>query len=376
MISNTLDWITIASFKSISSIERLELRPVNILIGANGVGKSNFIGAFALLQVFADRRLQIYVAESGGADQVLHYGSKNSICLDFALSFDRGDRQLAIHLTHTADDSLIDYDYVLSRTKDLEDPELIAKRREADSELISQIGQHVIGLHDESDDGALGQIVRDQLKQWRIYHVHDTGKTSLMRRTAQLHDNEFLRPDGANLPAFLYRLQLKEPESYALIRRTVQRIAPFFDDFDLKPDPLNEETIRLAWRHKEQDRYFGASALSDGSLRFMFLATLFLQPVKLRPSIILVDEPELGLHPKALALLAALVRHASADTQVIMATQSATLLDHFAPEDVLVAESVNGATVINRLDADRLKSWLEDYSLGQLWEKNELGGRP
>ena len=139
---------------------------------------------------------------------------------------------------------------------------------------------------------------------------------------------------------------------------------------------MNEETIRLAWKHKGSDQYFGVSALSDGSLRFIALTTLMLQPERFLPSLIIIDEPELGLHPYAITLLASLVKHASVKTQVILSTQSSVLLDHFQPEDVLVAERSHGATQLTSLDASRLAAWLEDYSLGQLWEKNEFGGRP
>ena len=156
----------------------------------------------------------------------------------------------------------------------------------------------------------------------------------------------------------------------------MQRIAPFFDDFRLEPDRLNEEAIRLEWKHNNSNQYFGASSLSDGTLRFISLATLFLQPEKFLPSIILIDEPELGLHPAAITMLASLVKQASVKTQVILSTQSSFLLDHFEPDDVLVADRVEGSTQFSRLDPTRLTKWLDDYSLGQLWEKNELGGRP
>jgi predicted ATPase len=199
---------------------------------------------------------------------------------------------------------------------------------------------------------------------------------SPMRKTAKIDDNEFLRSDGANLAAFLYLLKQKYPNAYGLIRGSIQRVAPFFDDFRLRPDPLNEETIRLAWKHRNSDKYFGISALSDGSLRFIALATLFLQPNELRPSVIIVDEPELGLHPAAITILASLMKQASPEAQVIVSTQSALLLDHFRPENVLVAERIGGSTHLRRLESSSLHEWLEDYSLGQLWEKNELGGRP
>jgi predicted ATPase len=153
-------------------------------------------------------------------------------------------------------------------------------------------------------------------------------------------------------------------------------VAPFFDDFQLEPLALNPNTIKLEWRHVGTDDYFDASSFSDGTLRFIALATLFLQPVELRPSVILVDEPELGLHPYAIELLASLIKQASKETQVIAATQSSLLLDQFDPEDVLVANRVDGATKIERLKAEPLAEWLKEYSLGQLWEKGELAGRP
>ena len=161
-----------------------------------------------------------------------------------------------------------------------------------------------------------------------------------------------------------------------MIVRTVRLVAPFFDDFVLAPRALNEEKIRLEWRHRGSDAYFDASSLSDGSLRFMALATLLLQPAKLQPSVILLDEPELGLHPYAITLFCSLVKQCSAEKQIVLATQSPLVLDHFEPEDVLVADRVDGRTELIRHGQDRLAGWLQDYSLGELWQKNELGGRP
>ena len=190
------------------------------------------------------------------------------------------------------------------------------------------------------------------------------------------HDNRYLREDGSNLAALLYRLRHKEPTSYDMIVRTVRLVAPFFDDFVLEPQALNEDTIRLVWRHRGSDAFFGASSLSDGTLRFIALATLLLQPASLQPSVILLDEPELGLHPYAITVFCSLVKQCSVDKQIVLATQSPLIVDHFEPEDVLVADRVAGRTEIRRLEQDRLGEWLQDYSLGELWQKNEFGGRP
>ena len=197
-----------------------------------------------------------------------------------------------------------------------------------------------------------------------------------MKKTADVHDNRYLRSDGSNLAAFLYLLRERHRDDYDTVVQVIQQAAPFFEDFDLRPEKLNPHKIRLQWRHAGSDAYFDASSLSDGTLRFMALATLFLQPEDYRPAVILVDEPELGLHPYAIALLASLMKRAAAETQVVVSTQSSLLLDYCEPEDVIVAERVDGATKLERLDSPKLKTWLEDYSLGQLWEKNELGGRP
>jgi predicted ATPase len=362
-----LDYLTIKGFKSISSIEKLALRPINVIIGPNGSGKSNFIELFSFLHEVREGRLQDYVRRTGGAEQVLHFGSRTTPEINVFLSFRDGVNQYELTLKPTAEDSL----YPAEETVFFWDKTAYSRPY---SEQLPSRGREA-GISDPNAR-RIASWVRDRLSRWRLYHMHDTSTNSPMRKTAQLHDNAFLRPDGSNLPAFLYFLREKHPDSYGLIRRTVQRVAPFFDDFLLRPDPLNEDTIRLAWKHKSSDQYFGAAALSDGSLRFIALATLFLQPETYRPSVILVDEPELGLHPYAITLLASLVKQASTGTQVILSTQSSLLLDHFQPEDVLVANRVQNGTRLTRLEPSPLSAWLDDYSLGQLWEKNEFGGRP
>jgi predicted ATPase len=359
MPTNALQGITIKGFKSIASIEKLELRPINVVIGPNGSGKSSFIGVFEFLHGVRAGRLKDYVKVAGGADKVLHFGSKTTKEISFALSFAEGPYELKLH--PTAADELYEYE----ETTLLEgNPDRLVTNR-----LV--ITDEENAKWDEERRNRL-----DRLFDWRVYHFEDTSFSSPMRKTARVDDNRFLRADGANLPAFLYLLRERHKESYDLIVRTVQRVAPFFDDFRLDPLLLKPDDIKLEWRHKKSDQYFDTSALSDGTLRFMALATLLLQPEQYRPSIILVDEPELGLHPYAIEILAALVRQASVTTQVIVSTQSSLLLDHFQPEDVLVADRVDGGTQLRRLESEPLAKWLEDYSLGQLWEKNEIGGRP
>lgn len=357
-----LDWITVQGFRSIISIEKLPVRAMSVLIGSNGSGKSNFIGALSFLHAIREERLREYVAAAGGAERLLHFGSKHTSEIVFGAGCGDGQWEYTLKLSPTADDGL----FVSTEEVRLFDRIYRVPPRQ---------GQREAGISGGESRHVAGWL-REALIGWRLYHVHDTSASSPMRKTARISDNEFLRPDGSNLAPILYYLRELRGESYETIRRTVQLVAPFFDDFQLRPVRLNPDDIKLEWRHRGSDQYFDVSSLSDGTLRFMVLATLFLQPEEMRPSLILVDEPELGLHPSAIGVLAGLMRQASLRSSVMVSTQSALLLDHLQPEDVLVTERVDQGTQVARLDRGKLRQWLEHYSLGELWEKNELGGRP
>ena len=387
-----IEHITVQGFKSIKHLEELRLRPINVLIGANGSGKSNFIGVFAFLQAIRAEGLRYYVTRSGGADRVLHFGAKVTEKLRIHVAFkgkaSQDQNEYEIVLAATASDGLYPSKETVSFWDDarlrLSTVSLMSRSGENPKTLF-EIGpkQGLLPLGSNLEAGISNpsvskpvQNVCDHLENCRIYHFHDTSSSSPIKRTVDLHDNRFLRPNGANLAAFLYRLRLKNRTEYGQVQGTVRQAAPFFEDFQLEPLALDEDKVRLEWRHRGSDAYFDAASLSDGTLRFIAMATLLLQPVHLRPSVILLDEPELGLHPYAITLLASLVKQASVETQILLATQSPILLDHFDPEDVLVADRVDGGTRFTRLNSEQLAVWLEDYSLGQLWEKNELGGRP
>jgi predicted ATPase len=339
MATDKIQSITIEGFKSIRSIKDFPLRPINILIGANGSGKSNFLEAFVFLGEANEgqRAINSYVATRGGAEALLHFGSKNT---------------LKIHISARSSNGAF-----------------------ADADCLYTLNDNLALVKDIRLNYTSGGFAL-KVPSFERYRFHDTGDHSPIKKTNLIDDNRSLRQDGSNLAAFLYLLQQRYADSYSAIRRTVRQVAPFFEDFQLESLRLNPNTIKLEWRHKRSDEYWDASAFSDGTLRFIALATLLLQPVELHPSVILVDEPELGLHPYAIGMLASLIRQASKETQVIVATQSPLLLDYFEPEDILVADRVDGATTIERLRPEPLAEWLKEYSLGQLWEKGELGGRP
>jgi predicted ATPase len=184
-------------------------------------------------------------------------------------------------------------------------------------------------------------------------------------------------PDAGNLAAVLLRLRdMNDGSAYKRILSTIRLIAPFFDDFDLEPAGLNKRDIILNWRDKGSDQVFGPHQLSDGTLRAMCLVTLLMQPEDDLPDLIVVDEPELGLHPYALNVIASLFKKASHHTQVLIGTQSASFIDNFDVEDVIVVNREGKDSQFTRPDPAVLEAWLDEYSLGEVWEKNVIGGGP
>jgi len=362
----------VKGYKSFRELD-LRLNPVNVLIGANGSGKSNFIELFKMFNRMMEEGLQLYVAQAGGADQILHYGRKTTEEIICQLWFLRDARQLAngyeCHLVPAEDRLLIAYETVYFHDRSSYpkpyQPLLHSDLLE-ESQLPRWARQH----------GRVAGYVFSAMRSWRLYHFHDTSTSAKVKQLGDLSDNMFLRPDAANLAAYLYLLRKKYPQHYRNIVETVRLAAPFFGDFVLRPHPLNPEKIRLEWQERGSDLLFGPNTFSDGTLRFVCLATLFLQPTKHLPSIIILDEPELGLHPYAITLLAEMIHSVSEHTQVILATQSVTLVNQFTPDEILVVDREEGVSTIRQLSSAEIAHWLDEYGLGDLWEKNVLGGRP
>ncbi len=347
-----LEGIKIHGFKSIRELD-LELRPMNVLIGANGSGKSNFLDVFPLTHAVRLGQEERYSAMRGGADRALHFGSKRTSEIRIELRLSDAIEYSAV-LIPTDEDRLFTVEESLSNDE----------------------GAEIDLLFPADDEGEAEKVLDRIMARWGAYQFHDTSARSPLRRTALVRNRRRLRTDGANLASFLYRLKNHRRESYRRILQTVRMAAPFVSDFVLEPDEDDEDSIRLEWLHAESDEFFDGASMSDGTLRFIALATLFRQPVALRPDVIIVDEPELGLHPAAICLLAEMIGTAAQDSTVIVATQSPTLVDYFEPEDVIVVDLVDGATEFTRLERPKLEEWLEDFSLGELWEKNHFGGRP
>ncbi len=325
----------LAGWKSIRD-QRIDFASLNVLIGANGAGKSNLVSFLAVLSGAWSGRLYRDVAAAGGADSILHFGSKTTAVISTELSFEDHDRH-RFELIPVPGNQLV----------------FAGQPNEKSLELASLIVSSV-----------------------RVFHLLDTSFRGPLRLGCEINANRGLHSDGSNLPAMLYLYRERHPTAYHRIVAAVRSVAPYFDDFVLEPLRLDPTRIELRWRAVGREYDFGPHQLSDGTLRAIALFTLLLAPPEDRPGFIVLDEPELGLHPAAITIFADLVREAARHSQVLIATQSPNLVDQFEPQDVIVVNSRNGESSFERLNPDRLKDWLDDYSVGELWERNVIGGGP
>lgn len=374
MTNPTIQRLRVSGFLSFSELE-LELGRVNVLIGSNGSGKSNLLRLFEMLRAITLDSLLEFVANHGGANALLHYGRKHTHAIEIEVEFVDLNTDLRnsyfCKLIPTAHDELkITTERVAFHDPNHPKPYTHDFHSRGFSSILVQPAE----TFRNSTLRGIVYHVRRCLMSYRVYHFHDTSPESPAKQSSRLADNITLHANGSNLAPLLYRMREESPAHYRSIVERVQQAAPFFGDFVLEPHP--SVTLQLRWRERGRDTVFSPDALSDGTLRYICLMTLLHQPPEWMPAAILIDEPELGLHPYAIKLLAGSLRMAAAHTQILVATQSPLLLDHFAPDEVLVAERCEHGATIRRLDTESLQNWLEDYSMGEIWEKNLIGGRP
>lgn len=351
-----MDYIEIKGYKSIKEA-KVDLKPINILIGANGSGKSNFISFFDFINKIYNRKMSEYVALKGGEDKFLHKGKKETTTISFKLEFENGKNGYSVKVKSGEDGFVFIWE----------------------SLIYSGYDKNIAGYGKEANigltDNYRAKYVIKYLKGFRKYHFHDTSSNSPFSKYSNLeNDKYFLYEDGMNIAAFMYDIKEKDKIVYKRIIRNIQTVAPYFSDFYFQPN--KEKNIRLQWTNKYRDIILGANDLSDGTLRFIALSVLFLQPDL--PDTIIIDEPELGLHPFAIAKLAGMIESASnRGCQIIVATQSTELISYFSPKDIITVDLINGESVFNRLDEEDLKGWLEDYTIGDLWKRSIItGGQP
>lgn len=371
--------VTVSGYRSYSSDREMtiDLGDVNLIIGANGAGKSNFISFLEMISYMATDGLSQFVGRNGFARSLIYYGHfRASVSGRFQFGDGISEDIYSFAMEPAADGSLfISSETVLWR-KNREDKDIKPFVREF----------HGMGttsaLIGEENENRTAKVVLSYLRSFRVFHFNDSSINSAMRSPCYINDNRYLRSNAGNLAAFLYAMGQESGTRpyYQRIIRAIRSVMPRFDDFVLNPITYEgaDARITLDWREKGSDEIFGPYQFSDGTIRFIALAALLLQPEEKLPKVIIIDEPELGLHPYAIHQLAALIRQASKFSQIIVSTQSAEMLNEFDVNDVIVAEYDEQlhSSSLNRLSEEKLQNWLEEYSLSELWSKNIIGGTP
>ncbi len=362
MQGQNIDSITVEGFTSIKSAV-VRLHKLNLLVGANGAGKSNFVDALGMLGRIVDGELGLFVGLSGGAGTLLSDDPDSTGQMRMEVEFETGG--YSVTLVAAAGDELIFLDEIIWPLPEASHPVASLGRGHRESRLAE--------ASNEPEWSHTARHLVSALRGCRVFHFQDTSRDAPVKQQGYTSDNLMLHPDARNLAAVLLNLLETERASYRRILGAIRQVAPFFRDFVLKPE-RSAERLMLRWQQEGSDTVFPADALSDGTLRFICLATLLGQPEL--PGVIVLDEPELGLHPFAIVQLAEMLRAASRRSQVVVATQSVTLMNQFEADDLIVVERRGGFSSFERPDQQHLRDWLLDYSLGELWEKNLLGGRP
>lgn len=358
---------TIKGYKTIKAIEGFEPRPINILIGPNGAGKSNFISFFKFLSwmLNSDGKLQEYVAYLGGANDILHDGADVSKAIDAQIELETasGFNEYQFSLMFAKPDKLVFKE---------EKYRYSAKRFETRRDWSNcGVGHEEAKLPDADNDSA--RTILNLLRKLIVYQFHNTSDTAPMRLKWSQADGRWLKQNGENLGSFLYRIQNEEKPYYTRIVKYIRLVLPFFDDFDLYPE---FGQILLRWKEKGTNKVFNAGQASDGMLRTIALISLLGQNPRDLPAVLFLDEPELGLHPSAIDAVAGLIKAASSHCQVFVATQSISLVNNFELEDLVVIDRKGRNSEYHRPDSENLQAYLEEFSTGQIWEKNIIGGRP
>ena len=371
--------VKLRGYKTIKDLgdNGLELRPLNVLIGANGAGKSNFISFFRLLSWSlgtAKGDLQVYISKQGGASKLLHDGPDYTKEIEAEIRFktEQGDNDYSFRLVYTnsGDTFIFADERIRFSDRSFDSPnkwiELGAGQREA--QLLAAADSSVnLGV------ARTAKAILHFLRECKVFQFHNTSDTAPMRRKWRKSEGRWLKEDAGNIAPFLYHMRRDSPSNYRRVIETLQLIVPFFNDFVLEPEFNN---LQLQWRERGGDIIFDASQASDGMLRSIALVSLLSQPVEDLPGIIILDEPELGLHPYAITVIAGLIRSVSKSVQIILSTQSTSLVDCFEPIDIIVVDRKGRESIFRRYSSTELGTWLEDYSVSELWEKNVLGGRP
>ncbi len=358
--------ITIEGFRSLRSIQNLELPRLSVLIGANGAGKSTLIRFFEMLSwMLKSKNLQEFVLRHGGGDDQFFMGARKTprIHAELCLETSTGYNDYRFDLAHiSAGDTVM----VMNEAYRYSAHDIPTKAKWTEIEAVGKESSLLEKKHKTA------QTIVNLLRQCSTYQFHDTSINAAMHNRWDVTESFRLRSDGGNLAAVLLDLRKTDGKRYELIVRQIRRVLPAFKDFVLEEEAGK---VLLRWVGNQSDKIFGSHLTSDGSLRLFCLLTLLNLPPTRLPDVMLFDEPELGLHPHAITLVAEMFKRLSKRRQILIATQSPYLVDCFELENIIIASANNGETLLRNLPREQYQAWLDDdYQLSDIWLKQVVGG--
>ena len=376
MSAGRIESVRIRGFRSLADVELSGLQNANVLIGANGSGKSNFIRFFEMMSwMLRSRRLAEFVALQGCADDQLFGGNRVTPRMEaeLALRTEAGRNDYRFVLAHAHPDRFV-FTEEAFRFSGTDYPTEARWQHTSSGEPEASIVEVAQGSPPPGVNQTTARVIVHLLKSCQVFQFHDTSDTSKFKTRGDVEDNNYLRTHGGNLAAVLHRLEQEDVQRFEWISRHVRRVLPVFDRFQVDE---SYGKVSLRWKTTGVDKSVSAHLTSDGSLRFFALVTLLNLPLEMLPNVLLLDEPELGLHPAAIALVGTMIKALAVDRQIIVATQSPLLVDVFDLDEIIVLNLQDGRTTFRRPDAEEYRRWLDEgFMPGEMWQKNLIGGRP
>jgi predicted ATPase len=378
--------LEVGGYRRLRQVE-MQLAPLNVLIGANGVGKSSILEVVDLLAASADGSLENSISEAGGISSLLTLDDRTD-ALRFSLEMPSADPAPIKYEVRISREGV---GYAIRR-------EALTQQQQPDQPIpfkfIDATGAQV-HYHDpaqrrlvrpnweyKATETALSQVPKmyqtpEKFRQLlasssALYHTLDVSFRAPVRLPQPLQPANTPGSDGADLLPCLYTMRETDRDRYEAVEDALRAAFPTFERLDLPPAAAGRLT--LAWRDKNFTQPIYPHQLSEGTLRFLWLATLLQSPGL--PVVTLIDEPEVSLHPEMLRLLADLMREASSRSQLIVATHSDRFVRFLQPEELVVCNlAEDGGMFVRRASDLDLDGWLADYALDELWSIGRLGGR-
>jgi predicted ATPase len=384
---NTFEQITIQGFRRLFSVS-VDMRPLTVMIGANGVGKTSFLETFSLLAESAKGQLQSKISELSGLNLMVTRDKAESVAI--SLSMPVQNQEPLRYFLKLASKSSQFYEIgqeTLTQQRDLnaDRPLKYIDSRGLDIKYFSTDDQKLLRPNWEHNplETSLSQVpkmyqepeaLRKKLASCSFYRSWEFNLSprSPVRLPQAMRPVKLPGAKGEDLVSCLYYMRETDPERFEVVEDTLSAAFPDFERLSFPP--VAAGTLTMTWKDRNFSQPLYMDQLSEGTLRFLWLVTLLLS--RDLTAITLIDEPEISLHPELLRLLAHVMREAAQRTQLIVATHSDRLIRFLEPQEVLICDSENGLTTMNWGDSMDLNHWLEDYSLDQLWAMNIIGGRP